>query len=323
MTAPGRDRPARLLAAAVRLMPAARRDWGRAMQAELAAIEPRPDRWDFARGCVRAAAAEFHLLRGTVHLVVVLGALGTSLAWVATVDYPPLAAILYVAVPALAAVSWGARRAGMLGPTGGSAAAWTLRTGGYLIAAGIVATGWKHRHPATVEAVDAGSGVLVFAVLAAGFLLALPIVLSRRSAATARVLTTGAGSGLAGALVWLIVVAVAPPIPASVSAALAATGLAGVLALAANAHRAGTTAGGVLAVLLATATTMGLIFAGVVLLASFGPDSLIPDVTPHAPPAIRVAESRIEIVDPYVLMFVLSGLAATALGVAGVATRRR
>jgi hypothetical protein len=60
----------------------------------------------------------------------------------------------------------------------------------------------------------------------------------------------------------------------------------------------------------------------VVGLAHWGPDSLIPNITPHAPPAHRVAESRIEIVDPYVLILVLSAMAATALGLAAVVTRR-
>ena len=57
---------------------------------------------------------------------------------------------------------------------------------------------------------------------------------------------------------------------------------------------------------------MALIFAGVIVLAQWGPDSLIPNITPHAPPGHRISESRIEIVDPYVLIFVLSGLTATA-----------
>jgi hypothetical protein len=48
--------------------------------------------------------------------------------------------------------------------------------------------------------------------------------------------------------------------------------------------------------------------------------SLIPNITPHALPANRVAKSRIEIVDPNVLILALSPIAATALGLAAVVT---
>ena len=319
MTSADRDRSARLLAAAVRVMPAGRRDWARAMQAELAAIAEPPQRRSFAWGCVRAAAVQFHLLRGAMHLLVVLGTLGTLLAWTATVDYPPLAWILYVMVSVLTCVCWAARRAGMLGPTGDGVTAWLLRGGGYLIAAAVAVA---HTHPATLEAADAGVGILMIAIVPASFLIGLAAVFAKRSAATVRVLTTAAGSGLAASVLWLALVVVTPPIPASVGWALALTGAAAVTAVLTNTDRSGTTQGCLLAGLLAMATAMALIFAGVVGLAHWGPDSLIPNITPHALPADRVAESRIEIVDPYVLMLVLSGLTATALSLAAVVTRR-
>ena len=134
MTTIDQDRPARMLSAAVRVMPAERRDWARAMQAELAAVDQPADRWSFVWGCLRAS----HLLRGVLHLLVVLGALGAVLAWIATVDYAPLVWILSVVASVLAAVCWQGRRAGMLGPTGDGVAAWLLRGGGYLAAAAVV-----------------------------------------------------------------------------------------------------------------------------------------------------------------------------------------
>jgi len=51
-----RDAPARIVAAAEQLLPAARREWGRAMAAELAAINGR-DRWRFAAGVTGVALA--------------------------------------------------------------------------------------------------------------------------------------------------------------------------------------------------------------------------------------------------------------------------
>ncbi|MFC7534331.1 hypothetical protein ACFQV6_37200 [Actinoplanes sp. GCM10030250] len=307
----------------MRVMPAGREEWGRAMRAELAVVTERADRWRFARGCVFAAAAEFHLVRGAVHLAVVLATLGTLFAWIGAVDYPPLTVVLSVMVPVLAAVCWEARRAGMFGPVGGGVTAWLLRVGGYLVAAVIAVVAVAHAHPATLEAADDGAGILVFATLGAGFLIALVVVCAKRSKATPRVLVTGVGSGLAATAVWLISVVTGPPIPATAGRVLMLAGLAAVVAVLANSGRAGTTGGTLLAGLLAVATTMVLTFAAVVLLAHWGPDSLIPAITPHAMPANRVAESRIEIVDPYVLILVLSAVAATALSLTAVVTRSR
>jgi hypothetical protein len=204
----------------------------------------------------------------------------------------------------------------MLGPTGDGVTAWLLRVGGYLIAGGVIAV-------AVARAGPAGVGVLVISTILAGLLIGLATVCAKRSAATRRVLITGAGSGLAATLAWLVVVLLAPPIPATVGWALTATGAAAITAVLANSGRSGTIPGGLLAGLLGTATAMALIFAGVIALAQWGPDSLIPNITPHAPPGHRISESRIEIVDPYVLIFVLSGLTATALSLAAVLTRRR
>jgi len=305
--------PERLLSLAVRVLPAERRDWGRAMRAEVAAIDEPADRWSFAWGCLRAS----HLLRGVLHLLVVLGVLGALLAWIASVDYAPLFWILSAVASVLAAVCWQGRRAGLLGPTGDGVAAWLLRGGGYLVAAAVATVALAHAHPATLEAADAGDGLLAILAVAGSFLIGLAVVST--SAAARRVLITGTGSALAATVVWLLVVLAVPPIPASAGWALAVTAGAAVVAVLANSVDARSS---LLAGLLATAATMGLIFAGVLLLAHFGPDSLIPDITPGALPGRHISESRVEIVDPYVLILLLSAVAATALALAAVFTRR-
>jgi hypothetical protein len=53
--APAPDAPERLLASAVGEMPAERRDWGSAMQAELGQVQDLSSRWRFALGCIRVA----------------------------------------------------------------------------------------------------------------------------------------------------------------------------------------------------------------------------------------------------------------------------
>ncbi len=50
-----RDFPARIVAGAARLLPRDRREWGDAMEAELAQVREGPARWQFALGCARAA----------------------------------------------------------------------------------------------------------------------------------------------------------------------------------------------------------------------------------------------------------------------------
>jgi hypothetical protein len=169
-------------------------------------------------------------------------------------------------------------------------------------------------HPTTLSAANAGDRLLAIFAIAGSFLIGLLSVGAGQSAAR-RVLVTGAGSGVAATAVWLVVVLVTPPIPDTVGWALTVTAGAAVVAVLAN---SGTTRGSLLAGLLAMAGTMALIFLSVLLLAHLGPDSLIPDITPGALPGQHISESRGEIIDPYVLILILSAMTATALGVAAL-----
>jgi len=61
----------------------------------------------------------------------------------------------------------------------------------------------------------------------------------------------------------------------------------------------------------------------VVLLAGYGPDRLIPDLVPAAlSPADDLANSRIEIEDPYVGLLAVAFLLAVTLSVTSLVTRR-
>jgi hypothetical protein len=91
----------------------------------------------------------------------------------------------------------------------------------------------------------------------------------------------------------------------------------------ANAGVRGSNERGLLAALCAGTVTMLLVFVLVVLLSSYGPPRLIPDLVPAAlSPADDLANSRIEIQDPYVALLFLAGLLAVALCIASIATRR-
>jgi hypothetical protein len=98
----GGDRAAKVLALAVRVLPADRAPWGQAMLVELDCAVGRPARWQFSLGCVRAAAAI--RIRATVGArdhggpgmrCVLLATVGAALglAICGLIRYPDLAAI--------------------------------------------------------------------------------------------------------------------------------------------------------------------------------------------------------------------------------------
>jgi hypothetical protein len=290
----------RLLEITTRFLPTDRQDWGRAMRAELAVVGDRGERRRFGIGVLRAV-----LLRPAIHLAVVLGTLATVIAWASTIDYRPLTGPLDAVVCVLAAVTWQARRTAMLGPLGDSPAASRLRAGGYLLAAGIAALCVLHRRLTTDD-----PGLLVVGVVIAAYVLALVVVGARSGPATTRLRLTAAGCGVVAALTWLLAAVLVPPVPASPAWALMLTAVASAAAVSMNSS---TTRRALLAGLLTAAVTQALIFTAVILLAHYGPDAAIPALTPHAPPAMRVSESRIELIDPYMLVLVLGGLVATAL----------
>ena len=247
------------------------------------------------------------------HAIAVLGVVAAALAWAATVDYVPLIVIVDLMALTLAGVCWQARRIGMFGPTGIGVAAWLLRVGGYLLAAGLVLTCITWLRPSAED----NAGPLVVALVAACYLMGLATAFGRGSAATTRALVTAAGFGAAAAAVWLAGVLIVQTIPASIGPALALMAVAAAVASARNRDSS------LLPALVAAITAAALIVVLVWILAKFGPAGLIPDLHPHAlTPAARVAESRIEIHDPYVGVAFLGALLATALSVAGLVTRR-
>jgi hypothetical protein len=194
--------------------------------------------------------------------------------------------------------------------------------GGYLLVAVLaveVITGLAgHHNP------DAQSryGVPIFTVVLSCCLLSFLAVTARRCAVIGRVLTIGAGPGVAAAALWLAIVSAVPPIPASVGGTLVLITAAMVGAASATAGRRDSTEQGLLATLCAGTVATLLIFMLVGLLASYGPASLIPDNSGALTPAARLAQSRDEIVDSPLAVLVLGDLMAVVLSIASIATRR-
>jgi hypothetical protein len=75
---PGTDGPTRLLALATAALPGERREWGRAMSAELAHVEDVGARWRFAAGC--AAVAVTPTRGGRVNAATIVAVAGSAAA---------------------------------------------------------------------------------------------------------------------------------------------------------------------------------------------------------------------------------------------------
>jgi hypothetical protein len=319
----GRDGAELLLTGAVWLLPVGRRDWGQAMRAELAAVEGRPSRWQYALGCTRALVTQPAVLRRVGYPLLMIGALVAVLVWTRGIGYAPLRWGVVAVVANLVAVAWWGRRPGPLGPVGSGRAAQLVRAGGYLLVGGLTAAfaGSAGTHGPAAE--QARGGVPVFAVLLTSCLVGLLALTARRSIATGRVLASGVGAGVAAAGLWLAAVLVAPPIPVDVTAALVLVAAAMVAAGVANSGRRGGTAPSVLAALAAGTLALLLIFVAVGLLSSFGPATVIPRLVPAAlSPADDLANSRDEIQDPYVALLALAALTASMLSIASLTAAR-
>jgi hypothetical protein len=323
VTRSGRDPADRLLAGAVALLPAGRREWGQAMRAELAGIEAGGERGRFALGCVRVVATQPAVLRGAGYPLLMAGVVVAVLGWTSTISYAPLRWGLVAAVLVLMTVSWLGRRPGVFGPVGDGWAARLVRAGGYLLvgamAVGFVVSVRSNGNPAE----QAHYAMPIFTVVLTVYLLGFLAVTARPCVATRRVLTSAVGAGGAATALWVVAALAVPPIPASIGLALALTAAAMVGAASANAGHHGRTEHGLLAGLCAGTTTALLIVTVVIAMSSYGPPSLIPDLAAAAlTPADDLAQSRNEVVDPYIALLFLGSLLASALTVASIATRQ-
>ena len=322
-----RDAAQRLLAGAVRLLPAERRAWGAAMLAELAGITAdgagRGARWSFAVSCIRVVAGEPAARRRAGYPFLAAGVLATVCWWSGSLTYAPLRWGAVGLVTVLVLVSFAGRRTGFLGPVGEGHAPRLLRTGGYLLVAAMALALLASIRDKGNPGEQARVGVPVFTVLLAGCLAGFLAVTARRSAAGGFGLAVGAGAGLAGAGAWTAIVFAVPPIPASIGPALiVAVSAAGLATVAAG--RRESPPGQLLAAMTAALISSLLISMAVLLLAGSGPARLIPDLVPAAlTPADDLANSRIEIEDPYIGLLALAFLLAVTLVITSVTTRHR
>ncbi len=314
-----------LLAGAVRLLPDGRREWGRAMHAELAGIGPVGARWRFALGCLGVVTRQRMTLRAVGYLVLAAGVLAGVVGLTRTIAYAPLRGGLIALVSILVAMSWLGRRRAVFGPVGTGRASRLAAAGAYVLVGAMALTiVLDMRGPGLANPDDkATNGVPIYTVLLTLYLVGFLAATAHRCAATGRVLATGVASGLGATACWLALVLAMGSIPADLGPALGFIGVAMGVAGFVNSGRRGSAALGQLAGLFAGALAALLIVIVVWGLAGYGPASLIPDLAPAAlSPAADLAQSRVEINDPYVGLLALGCLAAAALTAVSVATRR-
>ncbi len=208
-----RDAAALFLDWTVPLLPDTRRQWGRAMQAELAGLGPSADRWRFAGGCALAILRR-PSLGALGALLVPVGFVVATVRLTAGTAYLPLHLVLIAMVIVLAALYLCGDRVELFVPRRtGSHVAGAVRVGGALtlgwLALGIVLS---HRSGDGNVVDRASTGVPIFTVLL-GLCLVGFLALTSPALADNRVLTRGVGLGVLAAVAWLATALAALPIP--------------------------------------------------------------------------------------------------------------
>jgi hypothetical protein len=292
----------RLIAAVSQLLPKAHRHWGRAMLAELSTIESRDERWRFAAGCLRAVCTRPVVLRRIGYPAFTAVALGFTLWWSHRFAYAPLRWTAMMILVLLVAVAGLGRVRGPFGPVRPDAAARAIR-----LAGSAVVTMWTVgllTEMGTKDPIGTATAAPILGAVAAAYLAAFFVLTA--ASTTTRVLKAALAGGAGAVAVWIVAVFAAPPIPTGASFATLLIGLGMIVAaaIAGREHRI---------IAIGSAGMVGALglISTVVVLSTYAPATLIPDLAPHAlSPADDLAQSRAEIQDPYVVLLVVGGVLA-------------
>ncbi|WP_157440216.1 hypothetical protein [Actinokineospora inagensis] len=273
----------RLLKIAFALLPGHRREWGRAMLAESAAISDQAERRRFARGCLRAVVFSGPTLTYYLGLL----AFGTVVV-VRAVGLPIGGEAIGLLVVVIGLIWWGRQRSPV------DAHSRALRLGGYVLATITV-----------LELLTTGTndpGGWWLAALAVVAYLAGFIQITTSTLIDSRLVAQLVPAGLA---LWWIPMLLSdtvrsmPPLAIAAAFAVVPAGIAA---------RPGVR--GVISGLTATTAVLLLVFLTAALTFHAAPD-LAPNITGHA------SDNQVEALDPYVVDFLLGAL--LSLGLVGSA----
>lgn len=283
-----------LLAFVVRALPWHRREWGRAMAAELATITGRRDRVRFVAGCARVAVVNWPVVVGVVGVVAFVVVVIGAMAGIPSTGVRVEAGVLAGAIVVLA---WRGRRPGAISPVDAHLAARSTRLGGYAVVMATVAA------LLTMGTNDPKGWWL--AAVAVGLYLASFLRLTAYPGALS--LPLAAGLTVAGLATWWTLMLVFQGVRDVPFVAF----LIALVVVAAGAARR--SSAGLFSGLVAAAAMLLLTFLAATLTYRLAPD-LAPDISPPGlDPVARAENNRVESVDPYVADFLFGAMLLTVV----------
>ncbi len=307
----------RALAVLARTLPAHRKEWGRAMRAELAAIDEIPARRQFVRGCARAVLISGTALRAVAGYVGMLAFAAVIAYQAAGLESAGVQVEAAVLVGIIAVLAWFGRRSSIVGPPGIDLVPRLMRLAGYAVVmtteAALLTTGTNDPTGWWVAAVAISLylvGFLRATSLPAGDALSLPVT---------------ATLTLTGLAVWWIPMLLSsgvrafPGLTFLVAFALVLVGWAW-------GSRRGTPMKGLVSGFAATTATLLLMFLAALFTYRLAP-GLVPDISGPGyagglTPQAKAETNRIESVDPYVADLLFGALLSGVLTWASVPATR-
>jgi hypothetical protein len=234
----------------------------------------------------------------------------TVLALTRATTSPLMHVALVLMVVTLTGVGWAGHLPGSpVSPAPGAVPLLVRSVGLLLVAVATLGTVLDFRSAGHV--VDkAATGVPVLTLMLSLSVVGVLALTGRVSRASRRDLSVGVAGGVLAAVVWAVPLLLGP-VPGSILWALVVMTAAGGGLLVPDAQLPGRLGRAACAVLVASL----LVVATVQGLQRFGPARFVPDLTPAAPPADRISESRIEMADPYLGLLLLGCLLGAALTV--------
>jgi hypothetical protein len=327
---------ARLLRRLLVIVPVERRDWAEAVVNETVDVPAGRARLAWLLGAGRLMFWEAVVKRWWVRAVSLAGHITVAVAavWVVAVvtegiSYVPLRRAmitLVVVIVAVVLLGWMPR---VLGPVADDAAARVVRGVGFLLAGlavwGVVVEFWYNRDPSQANpgvAERADTGIPMATVLFAFYLAAFLAVTGRGSALRGASLIRSAALAAVAVLVWSGLAIVVPEVSAVTGVAVMIGAGIGAAAWVGRQEVAPTA--GALAGLLSAVMTAQIVVSVADVMFHLGPDSWIPDAGP-GPLTLqdRLAQNRVEAIDPYVAVLLIGALLAFALMIVTVVQRAR
>lgn len=314
-----RDLSSLALGAVVRLLPSQRSDWGRAMEAELAALDDVRARRRYALGCARAVMSDRSALRTVAGYLIALtfGGVAFALAISAKAVGVRIQTIAFVAV--LGLLAWSGRRSALLGPLADGGSARRVRTGGYAVLGAYIMLILAFGLPRNDR-----SGVWAFYLALALYLVTVLFATARGTALPTRCMRLIATLTSGALATWWVPMLLFAGVRSHPSWALLSVAVAVLLGLVVTPVLRWPSRQVAQTALATGVATCLLIFLAAQLTYLLGPQ-LVPNLghVPGMTPNGQVDQNRAEAIDPYVAEFLLGAIIGAVLIAASCGARRQ